>query len=86
ESEEIGAIEDLGGADSTGGEETQVSEDAKDKLLLALDKLEGEEGAGVKDLAAEIDESISETEDILGVLLNEDKVYEPVAGKFKRLG
>ncbi len=87
ESEVIGEIEDLGESeDSDGGNGPKISDDMKDKLLLALDKLEGEDGASVPDLAAEIDESIPETEEALGVLLNEDKVYEPVAGKFKRLG
>ncbi|KXA95143.1 hypothetical protein AKJ65_02460 [candidate division MSBL1 archaeon SCGC-AAA259E19] len=85
ESEEIGIVEELG--ESSGSEEEpEVSEDLKDNLLLALDKLEGEDGATLEDLSAEVDRSYSETEEALGVLLNEDKVYEPVAGRFKRLG
>lgn len=83
-SDRIGAIQELGES-SEQEEEPQISEELKDKLLLALDKLEGEEGAGVSDLAEEIDESESKTEEILGALLNEDKIYEPIAGKFKRL-
>lgn len=86
ESKDIGQVEALGEPLDTESEEPDVSEDEKDKLLLALDKLEGEGGADVSDLAAEVDESIEKTEDIIGALLNEDKVYEPIAGKFKRLG
>lgn len=86
ETEEVGTIEDLGEPLDSEEEEPQVSDDLKDKLLLALDKLQGEKGAELSDLAAEVDESKSETEKALGVLLNEDKVYEPIAGKFKRLG
>lgn len=86
EPEDLGAVEALGETSEDEGEKPQVSEELKDKLLLALDKLEGENGADISDLAAEIDESVSKTEDVLGALLNEDKVYEPIAGKFKRLG
>lgn len=86
ESEEIGAVETLGEpSDKEAEEETQVSEEMKDKVLLALDKLEGEDGATIKDLAAEVDESTTGTEEAVGVLLNEDKIYEPIAGRFKRL-
>ncbi|KXB07761.1 hypothetical protein AKJ51_00165 [candidate division MSBL1 archaeon SCGC-AAA382A20] len=67
-------------------ESEEEQEHLKNKLLLALDKLEGEEGAEISDLAAEIGESISKTEDILSLLFEEDKAYEPTAGKFKRLG
>lgn len=63
----------------------EISEDLKDKLMLALSKLEGENGAAAIDLAAELDISRSKAEDALGILLNEDKIYEPEAGKFKRL-
>lgn len=83
--EKTGTVEKLGEPEDL-GEEKEVSEDLKDKLLLALDKLEGEDGATVSDLAAEIDKPTSKTEEALGVLLNEDKIYEPIAGKFKRLG
>lgn len=82
---EVGGVEKLGESVETEEEKPKVSGELKDKALLALDKLEGEDGAEISDLAAEIDESSSKTEEILGVLLNEDKVYEPIAGKFKRL-
>lgn len=85
-SESIGVVEDLGEPSDTEEEEIQVSDDFKDKLLLSLDKLEGEEGAALSDLAEDIDESKSETEEAIRVLLKEDKIYEPKAGKFKRLG
>ncbi len=87
EAKEVGTIEDLGDSSESGSEEEkEVSEDLKDKLLLALDKLEGENGASLDELSEEIDEPEAKTEEAIGVLLNEDKVYEPIAGKFKRLG
>lgn len=76
----IGTIEKL--------EETskdEITNELKDKLLLALDKLEGENGATPADLAAELDISQSKTEDALAKLLNEDEIYEPEVGRFKRL-
>ncbi len=85
ESQKVGEIETLGEPMEAEDEEPQFSDEMKDKVLLALDKLEGEDGADISDLAAEVDEPVSKTEEILGVLLNEDKVYEPIAGKFKRL-
>lgn len=85
ESEEIGKMEKIGEPVEQENQGPDVSDEAKDKLLLALDKLEGEDGAEISELADEIDEDESKTEEILGALLNEDKVYEPIAGKFKRL-
>lgn len=82
----IESVESLGESMDSEEEESRVSEELKDNLLLALDKREGENGAAVDDLAAEVDESRSKTEEALGVLLNEDKIYEPVAGRYKRLG
>ena len=86
ESDRIKGVESLGESLGSDSEEPQVSEDLKDKVLLALDKLEGEEGADLSELAEEIDEPESKTEKALGVLLNEDKIYEPLAGRYKRLG
>ncbi len=57
----------------------------KEKSLLAIEKLEGEEGTGAADLAAELDISQAEAEDALRVLIVEDQIFEPKAGKFKRL-
>ncbi len=76
----MGAVEELEEAPLPG-----VSDDLKKKVLLALDKLEGEEGSSSIDLAAELDMSQSEIEDALRVLLADDEVFEPRAGKFKRL-
>ncbi len=87
ESKEIGTVEDLGETSEPEEDEgPEVSEEKKEELLLALDKLEGEDGAEISDLSDEIQEETSKTEEIIGALLNEDKVYEPIAGKFKRLG
>lgn len=85
ETEEIGKIEKIGESSESEPKGPEVSDEAKDKLLLALDKLEGEDGAELTELSEEIEEEESKTEEILGALLNEDKVYEPIAGKFKRL-
>lgn len=63
----------------------EVPDDLKKKALLAMEKLEGEEGTGVIDLAADLDISQNEAEDVLRVLITEDQIYEPKAGKFKRL-
>lgn len=87
ESKEIGTVEDLGETSEAEEDEgPEVSEEKKEELLLALDKLEGEDGAEISDLADEIQEDTAKTEEIIGALLNEDKVYEPIAGRFKRLG
>ncbi len=87
EPEKLGTVEELGEPTENEEEEgPEASEEEKEKLLLALDKLEGEDGADISDLADEIEENASKTEEIIGALLNEDKVYEPIAGKFKRLG
>lgn len=81
QAERVGTVEKLGETS-----ERKIPDDLKDKLLLALAKLEGEDGATPTDLAAELDISKSDAEDVLGALLNEDKIYEPRAGRFKRLG
>ncbi len=84
---DLGTVEELGESREPEEEEgPEASEEEKEELLLALDKLEGEDGADISDLADEIGENESKTEEIIGALLNEDKVYEPIAGKFKRLG
>lgn len=62
-----------------------LSEKAKDEVLSAVEKLEGEDGAKISDLTNKIDESVLKTEEILGELLKENKVYEPIKGKFKKL-
>ncbi len=86
QAKEVGTIESLGESTDDEIEKEEVSEDLKDQLLIALDKIEGEEGASLDDLAEEIEEPKSKTEEVMGALLNEDKAYEPIAGRFKRLG
>ncbi|MBS3815508.1 MAG: hypothetical protein KGY45_02970 [Hadesarchaea archaeon] len=80
EVEEVGVVEKL-------GEETtsEFSAEEREKALLAIEKMEGEEGATIEDLAAELDTSTSEAEKLMGELLNNDEIYEPQAGKFKIL-
>lgn len=86
ESEDIEKIETLGEPMDDESEEPEATEEEKEKMLLALDKLEGEDGAELAELSEEIEETEDKTEEIIGALLNEDKVYEPIAGRFKRLG
>lgn len=63
----------------------EVPEDLKKKALLAMEKFESEGGTSTTGLAAEFDISRNEAEDVLRVLINEDQIFEPKAGKFKRL-
>jgi len=63
----------------------EVPEELKKKALLSVEKLEGEEGASVTDVAADLDISRKEAEDALYMLLIEGQIYEPKAGRFKRL-
>jgi RPA family protein len=63
----------------------EVADDLKKKALLAIEKFDGEGGISVTDLAVELDISQGEAEDVLRVLINEDQIFEPKAGKFKHL-
>lgn len=80
EVQEVGVIEELGGESRP-----EISDEFKDKSLLAIEKLEGEDGATITDLAAELDIPTSKAENVIATLLNEDEIYEPKAGKFKLL-
>ncbi|KXB02265.1 hypothetical protein AKJ44_00920 [candidate division MSBL1 archaeon SCGC-AAA261F17] len=80
EVEQVGTIEKI-----EGEPRPEISDDLKDKALLALEKLEGEDGTTPPDLAAELDISASKAEDVIATLINDDKIYEPNPGKFKLL-
>ena len=63
----------------------EVPEDVKKKALLAFEKF-GPGGTTQADLAAELNLSQAEVEDVLRVLIVEGEIFEPMAGRFKKLG
>lgn len=80
EVEQVGTIEKIEGEPLPA-----ISDELKDKALLAIEKLEGEDGVTLTDLAVELDISSAKTGDLIATLLNDDKIYEPKAGHFKLL-
>ena len=64
----------------------EVPDEMKKRALLAFEKLDRGKGVGLADLAAELDVSYGEVEDIVRVLIVDGEVFEPRAGMFKRLG
>ena len=77
--------EDMGAVEMDEKPLPKVPEDVKEKVILAIEKLEGNKGTSSADIAAELDITQKESEDALRVLMVEDEVFEPKAGKFKRL-
>ena len=63
----------------------EVPEEMKKRALLAFDKLDRGEGVSLADLAAELDISYGEVEDTVRVLIVDGEIFEPKAGKFKRV-
>lgn len=63
----------------------EVPDETKEKVMLALEKLDKGEGVPPQDLAAELDLSQTEVENALRVLIVEGDIFEPKAGKFRRL-
>lgn len=78
--------------ESVSGEEVeepalpQIPDELKKRALLALGKLGGAEGVDLADLAAELDIPLREVEEIIRALIIDGEVFEPRAGKFKRVG
>ena len=64
----------------------EVPEEMKKRALLAFDKLDKGDGVSLANLAAELDISYGEVEDAVRVLIVDGEVFEPRAGKFKRVG
>lgn len=63
----------------------EVPNEVKQKVLVALDKLDRGDGVMLVELAAELDMPQSEVEDAVRVLISEGEVFEPRVSKFKRL-
>jgi len=63
----------------------EVPDETKKKVLLALEKLDKGDGATPADLAAELDLPRETVEDALRVLIVDGEIFEPRAGKFRRL-
>jgi hypothetical protein len=61
----------------------EVSDDLKNRVLLAVKEGEREEGISVDEITVKINVSAPEVENAIRVLLVERKIYEPSAGKFK---
>ncbi len=58
----------------------------KKQVLKAIDKLEGLDGTTVNEISNETGISKRETRKIFYELYKEDKIYQPVKGRFKHLG
>lgn len=65
--------------------ESLVSEQVKKELLLVLEKLDKGEGVSVAELATTLNISQAKIYDALRVLIINGEIFEPKAGKFKRL-
>jgi RPA family protein len=63
----------------------EVPDETKRRVVLAIEKLDKGEGAAPTDIAAELDLRQAETEDALRVLLVDGDIFEPRAGRFRRL-
>ena len=64
----------------------EVSDETKKRVILAIEKLDKGEGVASTDIAVELDLRQTEVEDALRVLIVDGEIYEPLAGKFRRLG
>lgn len=64
----------------------EVPEEMKKRASIAFEKLGGVEGIEIADLAAELDIPYSEAEEVIRALIIDGDVFEPKAGKFKRVG
>jgi RPA family protein len=63
----------------------EVPQELKGKTLVALDKLDKGNGVTPVELAAELNLSQTEMNDVLRVLLVEGEIFEPKTNKFRRL-
>ena len=63
----------------------EVPAEVKNKVLLALDKLDKGEGVGPAEIAAELNMPQSEVEEALRALIADGDIFEPKIGKFRRL-
>ncbi|MEM2878336.1 MAG: OB-fold nucleic acid binding domain-containing protein [Candidatus Hadarchaeales archaeon] len=61
----------------------QVPDETKNKVLLALDRLDSKTGVSVREICEEIHLPPGEVEDAVRVLLAEGNVFEPEAGRYR---
>lgn len=64
----------------------EVPDETKKRVILAIEKLDSGEGVAPTDIAVELDLHQTEVEDALRVLIVDGEIFEPRAGRFRRLG
>ncbi len=64
----------------------EVPDETKKRVILAIEKLDKGEGTAPTDIAAELDLHQADVEDALRVLIVDGEIFEPRAGRFRRLG
>ena len=64
----------------------EVPDETKKRMILAIEKLDKGEGVAPTDIAVELDLRQTEVEDALRVLIVDGEIFEPRAGRFRRLG
>ena len=64
----------------------EVPDETKKRVILAIEKLDSGEGVAPTDMAVELDFHQTEVEDALRVLIVDGEIFEPRAGRFRRLG
>lgn len=64
----------------------KVPDETKKRVTLAIEKLDKGDGAAPTDIAAELDLHQADVEDALRVLIVDGEIFEPRAGRFRRLG
>lgn len=63
----------------------QVPDEVKKKALLVFEKLEKKGGTSIDDLAAELNISKTEAEDIIRDLITDGDIFEPTSGRFRKV-
>jgi len=64
----------------------EVPDETKKQVILAIEKLDRGNGVAPADIAVELDLRLPEIEDALRVLIVDGEIFEPRAGRFRRLG
>lgn len=63
----------------------EVPDETKRQVILAIEKLDRGGGVAPADIAVELDLRQTEVEDALRVLIVDSEIFEPRAGRFRRL-
>jgi len=63
----------------------EVPDETKKRVILAIEKLDKGEGVAPTDMGVELDLRQTEVEDALRVLIVDGEIFEPRAGRFRRL-